>query len=187
MMILINDIFFFSGGDATNPSQLELLKSANSFVLNNFVEPAPVWGRRNAFLQNINPPTNLGPYTPEQISNSIDSSGYFISYIGHSGTETWDNGITDVTDLQPAFNNRLSLISDFGCSTGKFAEPDVEAFGELFVCASTDGQSISYLGNSSWGYVSTSVNYPRLFYQLLLSDSLPVISKIHYLGKVAAF
>jgi len=178
---------FFSGGDANNPSQLELLKSANSFVLDNFVKPAPVGGEGIHFYKTINPPTNFGPYTKEQVNNAIDSSGLFISYIGHSGTETWDNGITEVIDLKSSFNDRLNLISDFGCSTGKFAEPDVDAFGELFVSASTDGQSISYLGNSSWGYVSTSVNYPRIFYQLLLSDSLPVISKIHYLAKLQLF
>lgn len=67
----------------------------------------------------------------------------FISYIGHSGTEAWDNGITEVTDLQPAFSDRHSLISDFGCSTGKFAEPD-DAFSELFISASGDGQAIAY-------------------------------------------
>ena len=175
---------FFSGGDPSNPGQLELLKSANSYVLNNFVQPVPIGGEGIHFYKTINPPTNLGPYTREQIDNAIDSSGLFISYIGHSGTETWDNGITEVTDLQPAFNDRLSLISDFGCSTGKFAEPDVEAFGELFISASTDGQSIAYLGNSSWGYVSTSVNFPQLFYEQLLLDSSQVISEAHYLAKI---
>ena len=175
---------FFSGGDANNPSQLELLKSANSFVLNNIVQPAPVGGEGIHFYKTINPPTNFGPYTREQIDNAIDSSGLFISYIGHSGTETWDNGITELTDLLPAFNDRLALISDFGCSTGKFAEPDVDSFGELFISASPDGQSIAYLANSSWGYVSTSVNYPQLFYQQLLLDSLPVISEVHYLAKL---
>jgi hypothetical protein len=178
---------FFSGGDANNPGQLELLKSANSSVLNNFVRPAPVGGEGIHFYKTINPPTNFGPYTREQVDNAIDSSGLFISYIGHSGTETWDNGITEVTDLKPAFNDRLSLISDFGCSTGKFAEPDVDAFGELFISASNDGQAIAYLGNSSWGYVSTSVNYPQLFYGQLLLDSLPVISEIHYLAKLQLF
>jgi hypothetical protein len=73
---------------------------------------------------------------------------------------------------------------DFGCSTGKFAEPNVSAFGELFISGSPDGQAIGYLGNSSFGYVSTSVNYPQIFYQNLLLDSLPVISQIHYEAKL---
>lgn len=175
---------FFSGGDPSNPGQLDLLKSTNNFVLNNFVKPIPVGGEAVHFYKTINPPTNFGPYTREQIDNAIDSSGLFISYIGHSGTETWDNGITEVTDLQPAFNDRFSLISDFGCSTGKFAEPDVDAFSELFISASPDGQAISYLGNSSWGYVSTSVNFPQLFYEKLLLDSAQVISQAHYSAKI---
>ena len=174
---------FFSGGDANNPSQLELLKSANSSVLNNFVRPTPVGGEGIHFYKTINPPTNFGPYTREQIDNAIDSSGLFISYIGHSGTETWDNGITEVTDLQSTFDDRYSLITDFGCSTGKFAEPDVEAFGELFISASPDGQAITYLGNASWGYISTSINFPRLFYEQLLLDSSLVISETHFLAK----
>ena len=121
-------------------------------------------GKQFIFIKRLNPPTNLGPYTREQIDNAIDSSGLFISYIGHSGTESWDNGITEVTDLQPAFSDRLSLITDFGCSTGKFAEPDVDAFSELFISASTEGQSITYLGNSSWGYVSTSTSFSSDFF-----------------------
>ena len=144
----------------------------------------PIGGDGIHFYKTLNPPSNLGPYTREQIDNAIDSTGLFISYIGHSGTETWDNGITEVSDLKPKFSDRLSLISDFGCSTGKFAEPNVDAFGELFVSASNDGQAIAYLGNSSWGYVSTSTNFPQLFYNQLLLDSSFVFSEAHYLAKI---
>lgn len=175
---------FFSGGDPATPNQIELLKSTNDFLLNNFVKPAPVGGQSHHFYKTVDPPTNFGPFTREQIDNAIDSSGLFISYIGHSGTETWDNGITDVTDLQNSFNDRLPLITDFGCSTGKFAEPDIDAFSELFISASPDGQAIAYLGNSSWGYVSTSITYPKLFYEQLLLDSAQVISKAHLLAKM---
>jgi hypothetical protein len=175
---------FFSGGDSNDPNQLELLKSANNYVLNNYVKPEPIGGEGIHFYKTINPPSNFGPYTREQIDNAIDSSGLFISYLGHSGTETWDNGITEVADLKSAFNDRLNLISDFGCSTGKFAEPNVSAFSELFILGSTEGQAIGYLGNSSFGYLSTSINYPRLFYQKLLLDSLSAISQIHYLAKL---
>ena len=175
---------FFSGGDAADPDQLALLKSANDFVLNNFVKPSPVGGDGIHFYKTINPPTNFGPYTREQIDNAIDSSGSFISYIGHSGTETWDNGVTEVSDLKSSFNNRLPLITDFGCSTGKFAEPDVDAFSELFISDSQDGQAIAYLGNASWGYTSTSVEFPKLFYQNLLDDSVYVMSEVHFIAKM---
>jgi hypothetical protein len=175
---------FFSGGDASNPSQLAQLKAANDYVINHFVNPSPVGGEGIHFYKTINPPTNFGPYTRDQIDNAIDSSGSFISYIGHSGTETWDNGITEVSDLKSSFNNRFQLITDFGCSTGKFAEPDVDAFSELFISGSRDGQAITYLGNSSWGYISTSVNFPQIFYQKLLIDTLDIISEVHYASKM---
>ena len=175
---------FFSGGDASDPGQLAVLKEANDFVLNNFVNPFPVGGEGIHFYKTINPPTNFGPYTREQVDNAIDSSASFISYIGHSGTETWDNGITKVSDLMSSFNNRSPLITDFGCSTGKFAEPDVDAFSELFISGSQDGQAIGYLGNASWGYISTSVNFPKLFYEKLLDDSVLVISEVHFIAKM---
>ncbi len=175
---------FFSGGDPADTLQLSQLKSANDFIKNNYITPAPVGGNGIHFYKTVNPSTNFGPYTLEQIENVLDSGALFISYIGHSGTETWDNGITDVSDLKNIFDDRLPLISDFGCSTGKFAEPDVDAFGELFVTSSVDGQAISYLGNSSWGYISSSVTFPKLFYKKLLVDSFLVTSQAHFEAKI---
>jgi hypothetical protein len=179
--------FFFSGGDIEDPLQLSQLKAANDSVINSSVKPAPIGGETIHFYKTVNPPTNFGPYTQEQINNAIDSSGLFISYIGHSGTESWDNGILEVSDLKSSFPDRLSLITDFGCSTGKFAEPDVDAFSELFICHSQDGQAINYLGNASWGYVSTSVNFPPIFYHQLLLDSSTVISEEYFLAKLELF
>lgn len=175
---------FYSGGDPSNISELAQIKAANDSLLNNIVRPVPVGGKGIHFYKTVSPPTNFGPYTIEEIRNAVDSSGLFISYIGHSGTRTWDNGITEVEDIKNIFTNRHPLISDFGCSTGKFAEPDVDAFGELFVFQSPNGQAIGYLGNSSLGYVSTSLRYPGLFYRLLMVDTLTTISKAHFQGKI---
>ena len=175
---------FYSGGDPSNISELAQIKAANDSLLNNIVRPSPVGGKGIHFYKTVSPPTNFGPYTVEEIRNAVDSSGLFISYIGHSGTRTWDNGITEVEDIKNIFSDRHPLMSDFGCSTGKFAEPDVDAFGELFVFQSENGQAIGYLGNSSLGYVSTSLRYPGLFYKLLMVDTLTNISKAHFQGKI---
>ncbi len=175
---------FFSGGDATKPGELEQIRQTNQNLLSNSVMTPPVAGKGTHFYKTINPPSNFGPYSQQQIKNAIDYGGMFISYIGHSGTQTWDNGITQVTDLKNVFADRSSLISDFGCSTGKFAEPDVDSFGELFINANTDGQAITYLGNSSWGYLSTSLRFPGLFYNKILKDTILILGKAHYLAKV---
>jgi hypothetical protein len=175
---------FFSGGDPASPSQLDQIKSTNDYLINNFVSASPYYGKFNHFYKTSNPPTNFGPYTPEQVQRAIDEGALYISYIGHSGTTTWDNGISDVLHLRNKYQNRFPLITDFGCSTGKFAEPDVKAFGEDFICQSNYGQALVYLGNSSWGYLSTSLRFPRLFYEILTKDSLKGIGRAHLLAKI---
>lgn len=175
---------FFSGGDVTKPNELSQIIAANNFVMNNYVKTPPLFGNATHFYKTINPPSNFGPYTLEEVQRVIDEGGLFISYIGHSGTRTWDNSISEVEHIKNKYNDRLPLISDFGCSTGKFAEPDVDAFAELFVSQSNNGQAIHYLGNSSFGFLSTSLNFPKLFYQNLIQDSVKGIGYIHLLSKI---
>jgi hypothetical protein len=178
---------FFSGGDVNDSLQLEQIKHVNQNLLDNVVKPAPVGGIGIHFYKTIRPVTNLGPYSQSEVKNAIGNGGLFISYIGHSGTQTWDNGITSASDLKNNFSDRNPLITDFGCSTGKFAEPDIDAFGELFILGSPDGQAINYCGNSSWGYLSTSLRFPDIFYRNLLLDTILNVGKAHLLGKIRQF
>ncbi|MCW9094460.1 MAG: C25 family cysteine peptidase, partial [Ignavibacteriaceae bacterium] len=113
--------------------------------------------------------------------------GLFISYVGHSGTRTWDNGITEPSDIKNAYDDRLPVVSDNGCSTGKFAEPDIDAFGELFLDQDPTGQAIAYLGNSSLGYTSTSFRMPEVFYTRLIVDTTMNIGEAHFLSKMDNF
>lgn len=182
--IFNKSFMIFSGGDATKPSELNQIIAANDFILNTYFKSHPLYGNAIHFYKTIDPPSNFGPYTLAQIKSVIDEGAIAIPYIGHSGTRTWDNSISEVEHLKNKYNDRNPLISDFGCSTGKFAEPDVDAFGELFVCQSSNGQAIGYLGNSSWGYLSTSLRFPRLFYEILTQDSLKGIGRAHNLAKI---
>ncbi|MBX3008312.1 MAG: hypothetical protein KF816_09830 [Melioribacteraceae bacterium] len=175
---------FFSGGDPTKPSELEQIKSTNQFVLDKYVKNEPVGGNGFHFYKTINPVSNFGPVRLKEFNDIVSDGGLFISYLGHSGTQTWDNGITTVLDLKNYYNDRLPLITDFGCSTGRFAEPDVNAFGESFTSGSTDGQAIAYFGNSSYGYLSTSLLFPKLFYEKLLIDNITIIGKAHSAAKM---
>jgi len=178
---------FFSGGDVLNLSQLIQIKEANDNLLNELVRPKPVGGSGIHFFKTVNPTSNFGPYSLSEVQNAIKEGGLFISYIGHSGTQTWDNGITSVEDLKNNYPDRNPLVSDFGCSTGKFAEPDVDAFGELFLLENPNGQAINYFGNSSWGYLSTSLRFPYLFYSNLLVDETSSVGEAHYLAKAKQF
>jgi len=173
---------FFSGGNFTDPNQIAQSKGTNQYIIDNYVKKKPVGGNAINFYKTVNPITNFGPYSPEYIEQQIDQGGVFISYIGHSGTQTWDNSITDIVQLANS-KDRNPLITDFGCSTGKFAEPDVISFSQLAV-SGLQGQAIAYIGNASLGFTSTAYTFPITFYKKLLIDTVSSIGNIHRLAKI---
>ncbi|MDP3148715.1 MAG: C25 family cysteine peptidase [Ignavibacteria bacterium] len=173
---------FFSGGTGDNQSQLDQLRDVNNYVINTFVTPPPVGGNSTHFYKTINPNTNFGPYSEAEFQKTIDEGSVFISYLGHSGTQTWDNSITTPSQLKSkGFGS--PLITDFGCSTARFGEPDVTSFSQLFV-VSNEGEAIAYIGNSSLGFLSTSLLGPKLFYEKVLIDSVSTISEALKLAKL---
>ncbi|WP_041356058.1 C25 family cysteine peptidase [Melioribacter roseus] len=169
---------FFSGGDPSKPEQLEMLKNANDKIFRSFTDAPPLEGRGVHFYKTSKPISNFSNLPPDSVEKAIQEGAVAISYIGHSGAQTWDNGILNVNDLMNNYENRNPLITDFGCSTGKFAEPDIVSFAEEFINNNKNGQAIAYLANSSWGYLSTSLNFPPLFYDYFLCDTLNSIGKI---------
>jgi len=175
---------FFSGGNPSKPSELEQIYEVNQEIMTQIAQTPQIGGYGKHFYKTIDPVTNFGPYSLDEVENEIDEGGIIISYVGHSGTQTWDNGITSVEQLSNKYRDRFPLISDFGCSTGKFAEPDIDAFGELFVRDVEDGKAIAYLGNSSWGFLSTSLRFPKIFYDLILQQGVHSIGEAHLLAKI---
>jgi len=174
---------FFSGG--LKPDEYEFIKAANDSVINNLILPKPIAGLFNHFYKTANPNTDFGPFSQGQIRNAIDNGGVFISYVGHSGTATWDNSINNAAQLKNNVN-RNPLITDFGCSTNKFAEPDIICFGERFLLGS-DGQAIGYVGNSSLGFLTTAIIAPKYFYKSFLIDSTEEVGNAHLYSKSQLF
>ncbi len=177
-------ILLFSGGDPNKLSELLEIRNKHNQLYNNVVYPSPFGGFGWHFYKTVNPNSNFGPFSPEFVQNAIDTGAVIISYIGHSGTQTWDNGITNVRDLKNLSSDKKPFISDFGCSTGRFAEPDIECFGEMFINSSVDGQAIGYAGNSSFGYLSTSLRFPELFYSQFIQNNNKKFGSAHNLAKV---
>jgi len=173
---------FFSSGDASNPSEVNSMYESNQFVIDNYVYPKPIGGNAEHFFKTIEPPTNFGHYSSEYFQNAINNGAVFISYLGHSGTQIWDNSITNPAQLKND-RNRYPIVSDFGCSTGRFAEPDVTSFSELFTIGN-DGQALGYIGNASLGFVSTSLVMPKLFYKKILKENIFQVSEAHKQAKL---
>lgn len=176
---------FFSGGRANYPDEIALYKSVNDSVINNFIISPPLCGIYKHFYKTSNPISDFGPYPDSEIKEAIAGGGVFMSYIGHSGTATWDNSISDVRQLKNSVN-RNSVLTDFGCSTNKFAEPDIVSFGERFIL-DLDGQALGYIGNSALGFVSTAIKGPGNFYKHVIRDTMFQVGKAHWYAKKLMF
>ncbi|KAF0152113.1 MAG: Uncharacterized protein FD143_1330 [Ignavibacteria bacterium] len=180
--ILNKKFILFSGGDPKNPNELSTLKTANDLLQTKITDDS-ISGIAKHFFKTTNPLTNFGPISHTDYQATIDSGALAISYSGHSGTRTWDNGINEVKNLKN-LGSIYPLISDFGCSTGRFAEPDVDSFGELFVSQSVDGQAIGYLGNSNLGFLSTAAKFPSYFFSELFNREHSSLGSVHFRAKV---
>ncbi|HOV98019.1 MAG TPA: C25 family cysteine peptidase [Bacteroidota bacterium] len=172
----------FSGGSSSNPSEITIMKNVNQSVIDTIIKPVPLGGKARHFYKTINPPSDMGPFSVDEIQHAIDEGGIVINYIGHSGTQTWDNGITNINQLKNSVN-RFPLICDFGCSTAKFAESNIRCFGELFV-TTDDVPAIGYIGNSSLGFLTFAQRAPLLFYLTLIKDTVHCIGQTHLITKL---
>lgn len=169
----------YSGGTS---DQVETIKQINEEISSKILKPSPIGGNVVHFYKTFSPITNFGPITQSEYQRIVDSGAVLISYLGHSGTQTWDNSIISPTMLNNKYG-KCPLLIDFGCSTGKFAEPDIKSFSELFVCP-INSQAIGYLGNSSLGFTSTAYSFPKIFLGTILSDSVYNIAQAHKLAKL---
>jgi len=168
----------FSGGNLDGgENELQRYKSVNDYVIRNIVEPPEFAGRVAHFFKTLDPQTDFGPFPLSDVRSRIAEGGLFICYVGHSGTDTWDNTISRPGQLENS-EGRSSLITDFGCSTGRFAEPDWSAFSEVFVTGEKS-HAIAYLGNSAAGFDFTATVLPRLFYSSLITQHAPSIGFAH--------
>lgn len=172
--------FLLSGG--SNEYEKLAGKNINDNLRINYIQNFPAGGYVGQLYATENPRTNFGPFPQEYIDSVFNNGGTVVSYIGHSGTKIWDNGIEDVNDLKNKYN-KYPLINDFGCSTGKFAEFDITSFSEEFVNG-LDGDAIAYQGNSCLGFTSTSYTFPQLYFQKLLKEKKYNVGLVHLSAKI---
>lgn len=173
-------VLLFSGG--IDPQEYPIFKSYNDNLKETIFEEYPYGLNTIHFYRLDDPPRPFGPYSQEYIDEQIGLGGQIISYIGHSATEQWDNNIQSTTQLDNIFSKK-PLITDFGCSTGRFAEPDVICFGTKFI---NSGKSIAYIGNSGLGSRGAAQYASEDFFQSLMPDTINYFNIISALndGKI---
>jgi hypothetical protein len=175
-------VLLLSGG--VDESQATEFKGQNT-VLSSYFKSVPYSFDYNQYFRTFSPVSNYGPFPLDEVDANIKKGGVILSYVGHSGTFHWDNDIRTPSQLLNNAN-KGSLLTDFGCSTGKFGEPDVDCFAEQFLLYPT-GQPIAYISNSSLGFTSTAAIAPNLFYTSMLVDSLWKPSEALRTAKIKMF
>ncbi|MBR9979287.1 MAG: hypothetical protein KFH87_14480 [Bacteroidetes bacterium] len=173
----------FSGGNLSGgENELRRYKTVNDIVISTVVEQPPFAGRTAHFYKTLEPQSDFGPLPLPEVRERIAEGGVFICYVGHSGTQTWDNSISRTDQLENSAG-RASLITDFGCSTGRFAEPDYFSFSELFVTGE-NSHAIAYIGNSAAGFDLTATVLPRYFFNELITGGASSIGDAHHRTRI---
>ncbi|MFZ1731421.1 MAG: C25 family cysteine peptidase [Bacteroidota bacterium] len=168
----------FSGGNLSGgEAELGRYKSVNDRLITD-IDLQPEFSARVAhFYKTLEPQTDFGPMQLQDVRARISEGGVFICYVGHSGTQTWDNSISQADQLSNS-EGRASLVTDFGCSTGRYAEPDYSSFSEIFVTGD-QSHAIAYVGNSAAGFDFTATVLPGLFYGALITERSGSIGEAH--------
>ncbi|NOY05425.1 MAG: hypothetical protein GXO82_02135 [Chlorobi bacterium] len=137
-------------------------------IINSFIEASPLGGIGVRYYTLLYDP--LPPEMQDSLEIKLKQGAVWISYYGHGGTEQWNNGITKPGDLHSNVPRPI-LVTDFSCSTGKFAEPDINSFSENMVFDPSDYGAIAFLGSSGLGY-ETSLNTVRTeMYRVIAKQS----------------
>ncbi|MBI9073498.1 MAG: hypothetical protein JEY94_17985 [Melioribacteraceae bacterium] len=173
-------ILLFSGGKSNYDQNFT--RTINNRLNDNIFTQKPIGGYVQHFYSTSNPRSNFGPFDNTFVDSVINNGAVITSFVGHSGTKIWDNGIEEVNQLK-AGNNKKSFITDFGCSTGKFGEPDIVSFSEAFTNG-LEGDAIGYVGNSSLGFSSTSSLFPSMFYEELIRSEFSNVGEAHLNAKI---
>lgn len=118
----------------------------------------------------------------QQIQDAIADGAVWISFIGHAGTNTWANGINDPAQLRNRFGEAY-LVSDFSCSTVRFAEPDVDCFAEVFT-REKDGGAIAYIGESGFGFTNALSLLREGMYRGIVHDTVRAFAEALFESKL---
>lgn len=138
---------FITGGFGIGEQQDFINKS--TALMNSYVLPNPVSGTADSVHRDDASPY-VSSQNAERMRTSIEGGTVSINYIGHAGSQTWDNTLNDPATLTNA--GKYPLVSSWTCHTGRFAEPYSRSFGETFVLTPNAG-AIGFLGTSGWGFV----------------------------------
>jgi len=143
-----NKTFIFLNGGISSFEQEIFRQQAESVIAKN-VEAAPVRGRA-VRIYKTTPDRVIGELRPEIIS-AIDAGASMLTFSGHAASQNWELMFVnaDVADLRN--RDAQPFIASMTCHTARFANADLNSFGEAFV-RPLDKGAIAFWGTSGFGF-----------------------------------
>ncbi len=168
-------LLFINGG-FDNAEQRNFGNQTNRMI-RDYVEPPPAGCAAEVISKELD-----GLYEGEkreEIIAAFNSGKMWVNFIGHGGSGTWELMFHDQQILQLQNENYLPFVTSYTCHTGRFANPQLTNFGELFVNTPDIG-AIGFMGTTGWGFVYTDERFARSVFETALRDT------VHQLGKAIA-
>ncbi|MCX7834434.1 MAG: C25 family cysteine peptidase [Ignavibacteria bacterium] len=168
----IKNFIFITGGQNIS-EQIQFANQSNAFI-NSYITPCPISGVNTKIYRNDSAGYITYNYQ-DSIKNSINSGGLIVNYIGHAGSNVWDNGLSDPSELNNA--GKLPYIFSMTCFTGKNAETEFRSFGEKFITVPSKG-AIGFLGSTGWSFSGSGNNLNGYLFEGFSIDSLRTLGEL---------
>ncbi len=170
------NILFITGG--FDKGEQATFISQSNYLINEFVHPPP--SSCNPLSINKTTEGYITGEKRDEILNTINKGVMWLNFVGHAGSWTWDLMFShnDVEDLSN--QDKYPFITSMTCHTGRFANPEINSFGETFLLAENKG-AIGFWGTTGWGYVfQDNILLKNLFKTVLIDTN-------HYVGDATTY
>lgn len=163
----IKKSIFITGGHYTS-DQLQLRDQSNTYLNSNIIVPPLSMDATKIYL---NDTSGVVTYNySDSVKNSINRGALFVSFMGHSSYQYWDNIFSNPGVLNNA--NLFPLIFSMTCYTGRNAETNARGYGEQFLFLPNKG-AIGFVSTTGWSFFPGGGNiYEQFFLNSISSGSM---------------
>lgn len=160
---------YITGG--FNDSEQSLFSQQVNNLIETFVTSSGTYWRLNQIFKTTDDPW-FGMYE-DAIRSSIDTGSLIVSFLGHAGSWSWE-AMFDFTDIMRLNNRgRLPFVASMTCNTARFANPEIDCFGEAFVnTGNPDKGAVAFWGGCNFGGLWTDYYLSYFWHEMIFKHRL---------------
>jgi hypothetical protein len=171
-------VTYITGG--FNDAEQNIFSQQTETLIDVFVEPSGKYWRPVRIYKTTNNPW-FGIYEDDIVS-AINNGTSIVSFFGHAGSWSWE-AMFDFEDIGRLNNEgQLPFVASMTCNTARFANPELDSFGEAFVnTGNPDKGAVAFWGGCTFGglwadYYLSYFWHQKVFGERLLKSGASVMS-----------